>query len=89
MYAMTQTRPDLAYSIAYLSRYLNSPTELLFKAVKRVFRYLIHTIDLSITYQSNENPELIGNCDSDFASDYNTRKSTYGYLFKFNNSPIR
>ena len=88
MYAMTQTRPDLAYSIAYLSRYLNSPTELLFKAVKRVFRYLINTIDLSITYQNAKEPELIGYYDSDFAGDYDTRKSTYSYLFKFNNSPI-
>ena len=88
MYAMTQTRPDLVYSIAYLLRYLNSPTELLFKAVKRVFRYLLNIIDLSIIYQSTEKLELIGYCDSDFAGDYDTRKSTYSYLFKFNNSPI-
>jgi len=88
MYAMTQTRPDLAYSIIYLLRYLNSPTELFFKAVKRVFRYLLNIIDLFITYQSTEKPELIGYCDLDFAGDYDIRKSIYGYLFKFNNSLI-
>ncbi len=88
MYTITQTRPDLAYLIAYLSRYLTSPTELLFNAVKRVFRYLLNTIDLSITYQSNKKPILIGYYDSDFTSDFDTRKLIYRYLFKFNNSPI-
>ena len=89
MYTMTQTRPDLAFSVAYLSRYLNSPTELLLKAAKRVFRYLQNTLNLSITYQNNSNkPILTGFCDSDFAGDYDTRKSTYSYLFQFNNSPI-
>ena len=85
---MIQTRLDLAYLIAYLLRYLNSPIELLLKAVKKVFRYLLNTINLSITYQSNNKLELISYCDLDFTSDYDTRKSTYRYLFKFNNSPI-
>jgi hypothetical protein len=90
MYAMTQTRPDLAYSIAYLSRYLNSPTPLLLKAAKSVFRYLASTNSYSIVFSTNyfKEPILEGFSDSDFAGDYDTRKSTYGYLFKFNNAPI-
>ena len=33
-------------------------------------------------------PSLIGFSDSDYGGDYETRKSTYGYLFTLNNGPI-
>ena len=55
---MTQTRPDIVYLVSYLSRYLNSPSEQLLKATKRVFRYLQKRINLSITYKSDNNLPL-------------------------------
>jgi hypothetical protein len=88
MYAITQTRPDLAYPVAYLARYMQNPSAIHLKAVKGVFKYLKRTKDLSITYNGTTKPSLYGFSDSDFAGDYSTRKSTYGYLFMLNNGPI-
>jgi hypothetical protein len=88
MYAMVQTRPDLAYPIAYLARHMQNPTELALKGLKSVFRYIKGSLHLGITYNGRKTPVLTGYSDSDFAGDYDTRKSTSGYLFTLNNGPI-
>jgi transposase len=88
MYAITQTRPDLAFPVAYLARYMQKPSNTHIKAVKGIFKYLKQTKNLSITYNGQIKPELFGYCDSDFAGDYTTRKSTYGCLYMLNNGCI-
>jgi hypothetical protein len=45
MYAMTATRPDIAYAIGVLSRYNHDPSNKHMVALKRVFRYLNGTMD--------------------------------------------
>ncbi len=46
MYAMTQTRPDLAYSVSTLSKFSANPSREHTGAVKRVYRYLQGTKSL-------------------------------------------
>ncbi|KAL6330627.1 hypothetical protein AAG906_003237 [Vitis piasezkii] len=41
---VTITRPDISYMVSKLSQFLQSPTEILWKACKRVLRYLKGTI---------------------------------------------
>ena len=67
---------------------MQNPNEQLLKAVKGVFKYLKGTINYSIVYNGSEKPILLGYSDSDYGGDYETRKSTYGYLFTLNNGPI-
>ena len=67
---------------------MQNPTIPLLKAVKGVFKYLKGTKDYAIVYNGSEKPSLIGYSDSDYGGDYETRKSTYGYLFTLNNGPI-
>jgi hypothetical protein len=88
MYTMTQTRPDLAYTVAYMARFLQNPTETHLKAVKGIFRYLRGCFEKGILYDGKITPSLVGYSDSDFAGDYTTRKSTYGYLFTMCGGPI-
>lgn len=88
MYAVLCTRPDLCPSVAYLSRFQNCANEALLKALKRVLRYVNATLDLKLTFNSNESTDLIGYVDSDWGSDINDRKSTSGYVFKLFNCPI-
>jgi len=50
-------------------------------AVKRIFRYLKGTVDLTLQYQSGDNDELIGYSDADWANDLDSRCSTTGCVF--------
>ena len=82
MYAMVQTRPDIAFSVQWLSRQLQEPTVAHLKAAKRLLSYLYGTKELAIQYggaTANAVPE--GYTDSDFAGCKATARSTYGYLF--------
>ncbi|XP_045792016.1 secreted RxLR effector protein 161-like [Trifolium pratense] len=77
------TRPDLAYFVCLVARYMDRPTELHFAALKRILRYLKGTLTDGIMYQSKagKSLELVGWSDSDYAGDLNDRKSTFGYVF--------
>jgi hypothetical protein len=50
-------------------------------------KYLNSTKDLSLIFSGKING-LVGFCDSDWASDHLTRKSTSGFVFFLGNSPI-
>ena len=77
------TRPDLAYSVCLLARYMERPTEMHQASVKRVLRYLKGTIKLGILYKKGKmNYRLEGWTESDYAGDLDDRKSTSGYVFK-------
>ncbi|MGR0202325.1 hypothetical protein, partial [Klebsiella pneumoniae] len=53
MYLATTVRPDIAYSVSFLSRFLDKPTLCLWKATKRVLRYLKGTQDLGLNFKRN------------------------------------
>src|SRR5579871_854038 len=80
MYAITQTRPDLAYAVSKLSRYAHNPGEVHWKAIRHMFKYLSGTITLGITYKctGNEKLDFHGYSDSDHGSCIDTRQSTSG-----------
>jgi hypothetical protein len=86
MYAMTCTRPDLAYAVTTLSQFGNNPGSAHWTAVKRVLQYLNCTSDMGITYQakpkhSNEKAVLYGYADADWASNPDNRRSITGFAF--------
>ncbi|KAK2451463.1 putative mitochondrial protein [Trifolium repens] len=83
---MLATRPDMAYSVCLTARYMERPTEMHVAAVKRILRYLKGTLDHGILYKPKAGDELIleGWSDSDYAGDYDDRKSTSGYVFTMN-----
>ena len=53
MYAQMLTRPDISYSVAKLSKYLNKPTHAHMKQAKRMITRLYETQHWSITYGNN------------------------------------
>jgi len=81
MYLMISTRPDIAFAVGYLARYLNCYDQSHIKASMHVLRYVKATSTLGITYHPTSDLILTGYSDSDWASDINTRRSTTGYLF--------
>ncbi|POM77221.1 Integrase catalytic core protein [Phytophthora palmivora] len=85
MYLATSTRPDLAFALGQLSRFVANPSSKHIGTLKRVLRYLAGTLDYGIKYEKKKNnsKELVlqGYCDSDWANDPDQRKSTTGFVF--------
>ena len=65
MYAMLGSRPDIAFAVGAVSRYLSNPGEGHWKAIKRILRYLKGTITYELTY--GEAATLQGYTDADWA----------------------
>jgi len=79
---LVNTRPDLAYSVGYVSRFMEKPTTEHLAAVKRVLRYIAGTLDYGCFYTRKEKDALlVGFSDSDLAGDIDTRKSTTGVIY--------
>ncbi|OWY99509.1 Integrase, catalytic core protein, partial [Phytophthora megakarya] len=85
MYLATSTRPDLAFVVSQLSCFVTKPSTKHVGTLKRVLRYLVGTVDYGISYERAEHVDgdvvLNGYCDSDWANDPESRKSTTGFVF--------
>jgi len=89
MFLAVISRPDIAFAVNVLSRFLNKYNRNQWNVVKHVFKYLIGTAELGIMYKSGENNFVLeGYSDADFAGDINTRRSTTGYVFMLAYGPI-
>lgn len=88
MHLMTATRPDIAYAVGYVSRFMENPQQEHWIAVKRIFRYLQGTKSHGICYQPSGKIDFCGCSDADWAGDQADRKSTSGYAFMLLGAPI-
>jgi len=89
MYLMVGTRPDLAYPVGVLAKYVEKPTMLHWNAVKRIIRYVIRTKHLGLVYGGTNcsmTPEVY--VDADWAGDQETRKSVSGYIAMMSGAAI-
>ncbi|KZV43515.1 hypothetical protein F511_19059 [Dorcoceras hygrometricum] len=50
MYMMVSTRPDIAYSVSCLSRYMANPGVVHWNAVKWLLRYLKHSLNYGLMF---------------------------------------
>ena len=81
MYLMVSTRPDIASSIQVFAKYMQNPGVEHWEGVKRVFRYLKSTMKMCVRYERGHSSQVSGFCDSDYAGDVDTMRSTAGYIF--------
>ena len=82
MYAQTCTRPDISFAVGILGRYQSNPGLDHWKAAKKVLRYLQGTKDHMLTYRKTDHLEVVGFTDSDYGGCYDTRVSTFGYIYR-------
>jgi Reverse transcriptase (RNA-dependent DNA polymerase) len=75
----TLTRPDLSFSVNKLSQYMHSPTEEHWTAAKRILRYVAGTLDHGLQFYKQTTPRIYSYSDSDWAGNYDDRRSTSGY----------
>jgi hypothetical protein len=82
---LCNSRPDLAYAVGYLSRFMEGPRQEHLVAVKHVLLYVDGTQQWGLHYHPGKKnsgaPKLLGYSDNDLASDVNDRKSTSGLIF--------
>ncbi|XP_035842146.1 secreted RxLR effector protein 161-like [Helianthus annuus] len=84
MYLMVCTRPDLAYAVSVVSRYLSCPGKNHWEAVKWILRYLKGTQDWGLVFGDNASDQerVVGFVDADFAKDPDKGRLVTGYMFK-------
>ena len=87
MFAMIETRPDIAFATSVVSRHAKNPGKTHMEAAKHILRYLSGTKNRGITFGGGDLC-IQGYSDSDWAGDKEQRKSTSGYVFMLNNGPI-
>ncbi|KJX98055.1 gag-pol polyprotein [Zymoseptoria brevis] len=89
MWPSIQTRADITFAVAQLSRHLVKPTTDHLNAAKRILRYLKGTRCHGITIKSKDKElKLVGYTDSSYADNRDDSTSTGGYAFHLNDSLI-
>jgi hypothetical protein len=80
---LVNTRPDIAYSVGIVSRYMETPRTSHWAAVKQILRYLAGTVNYGCRYMKSNTtePKLLGFSDSDLAGDIDDRKSRSSSVF--------
>ncbi|XP_028072934.1 uncharacterized protein LOC114275134 [Camellia sinensis] len=85
---LTEARPNIMYSVSLISRYMECPAEYHLLVTKRVLRYLKGTFDFGVFYKKKVALDLIGFCESDYASDLDGRRSTSSYAFMMSSGVV-
>ena len=76
---LTFIRPDITHVVNRVCQFFNSPTQLHFKAVKHILRYLKGTQQYDLCYLHQSPISLYGFSDADWAGCPTTRRSTTGF----------
>ncbi|CAI7847690.1 unnamed protein product [Closterium sp. NIES-53] len=90
MYLMTCTRPDLAYPLSILARYVapgrHRPEHM--AAAKRVLCYLCSTSGMGLVLGGRSPVVLTGHADASWADDQATQRSSQGYTFSLGSGSV-
>ncbi|CAI7740082.1 unnamed protein product, partial [Closterium sp. NIES-53] len=90
MYLMTCTRPDLAYPLSLLARYVapGRHRKVHRDAAKRVLRYLCRTSGMGLVLGGRARVFLTGQPDASWADDLATQRSSQGYTFSLGSGSV-
>ena len=82
-----QIRPDIAYTIITLSKYINNPDNTHWQVLKQIWRYLKKTKNLGYYYKKGD-LNFTGWTDSSWDKLLEDRKSISGYIFLLAGGPV-
>ncbi|XP_066379179.1 secreted RxLR effector protein 161-like [Miscanthus floridulus] len=87
---LVHTRPDIAFAVGYVSRFMENPKEDHWAAVKRLLHYVKGTVDQGIIFPKTDGSrlQLTVLSDADMARDIDRRRSTSGVLVFLGSAPI-
>ncbi|CAI7807514.1 unnamed protein product [Closterium sp. NIES-53] len=89
-YLMTCTRPDLAYPLSLLARYVapGRHRKVHWDAAKRVLRYLCSTSGMGLVLGGRARVVLTGHADASWVDDLATQRSSQGYTFSLGSGSV-
>ena len=85
---LMHTRPDMAFSVGILSRYMHSPRTSHGNELKRVIRYLKGTVGYGLSYKKGGTKRLVGFSDSSHNTDPDDGRSMTGHFFCLGETPV-
>ncbi|XP_047148460.1 uncharacterized mitochondrial protein AtMg00810-like [Vigna umbellata] len=85
---LTNTRPDLCFSINLLSQFMKSPTNHHYRAVQHVLRYIKSKPSEGLFFGADSQTHIKAFSDSDWATCPTTRRSTTGFCVFLGSSLI-
>ncbi|CAI7926293.1 unnamed protein product [Closterium sp. NIES-53] len=90
MYLMTCTRPDLAYPLSLLARYVapGRHRKVHWDAAKRVLYCLCTTLGMGLVLGGRGPVVLTGQADASWVDDSATQRSSQGYTFSLGSSSV-
>lgn len=75
---VTVTRPELAFSVNKVCQFMQSPTDVHWRAVKRILRYLRGTMKFGLHLRRCDDLSLTAFCDADSGNNPDDGRSTSG-----------
>ncbi|CAI7784136.1 unnamed protein product [Closterium sp. NIES-53] len=90
MYLMTCTRPDLAYPLSLLARYVapGRHRKVHWDAAKRVLRYLCSTSGMGLVLGGRARVVLTGHADASWVDHLATQRLSQGYIFSLGSGSV-
>ena len=86
------TRPDIAYAVSAVSRYVTNHGREHWEAVERIIKYLKNTRDHTLRIRRNPHRNgylaMEAYADADWAGEVDGRRSQGGYVIKINGSTV-
>ena len=85
MYLMICPRPNLAYAMSLVSRYMGKSRKVHWEALKWIFRYRKGMCKAELLYAKHESSmdDVVGFVDSNYVGCLDTKRLLIGYMFKF------
>ncbi|XP_073221528.1 secreted RxLR effector protein 161-like [Cicer arietinum] len=84
-------RPDIAYSVRLVNKYMEKPRPPHYLATNKFLRYIKESRELGLLYHRDSNKDEVGLTNFtyvDWCGDKDDRKSATSYVFMMNESPI-
>ena len=87
---LVHTRPNIAFAVGYVNRFMEDPREDHWATVKRLLCYVKGTVDQGIIFPKTGGSrlQLTVFSDADMAGDIDRRRSTSGMLVFLGSAPI-
>ncbi|KAJ0920331.1 putative RNA-directed DNA polymerase [Helianthus annuus] len=76
---LSLTRPDISYTVQFLSQFMHSPNEMHLNLALRLLRYLKQSPGKGLSFKKSVSLNLLGFADSDWGKCLSTRKSVTGF----------